>query len=62
MEFPRQEYWSGLEFPSPGDLPDPRIEPGPPATREDLSLGEGKTLHVRAESGLPHCPLSGAAQ
>ena len=28
MEFPRQEYWSGLPFPSPGDLPDPEIEPG----------------------------------
>ena len=27
----RQEYWSGLTFPSPGDLPDPGIEPGPPA-------------------------------
>ena len=27
MEFPRQEYWSGLSFPSPGDLPDPGIEP-----------------------------------
>ena len=26
MEFPRQEYWSGLPFPSPGDLSDPRIE------------------------------------
>ena len=25
----RQEYWSGLTFPSPGDLPDPGIEPGP---------------------------------
>ena len=25
--FPRQEYWSGLPFPSPGDLPDPEIEP-----------------------------------
>ena len=31
MRFPRQEYWSGLPFPSPGDLPDPRIEPGSPA-------------------------------
>jgi len=29
--FPRQEYWSGLPFPSPGDLPDPGIKPGPPA-------------------------------
>ena len=27
MAFPRQEYWSGLPFPSPGDLPDPRINP-----------------------------------
>ena len=27
MEFSRQEYWSGLPFPTPGDLPDPRIEP-----------------------------------
>ena len=27
MEFSRQEYWSGLPFPSSGDLPDPRIEP-----------------------------------
>ena len=28
MGFPRQEYWSGLPFPPPGDLPDPGIEPG----------------------------------
>ena len=27
MEFFRQEYWSGLPFPSPGDLPDPGMEP-----------------------------------
>ena len=27
MEFPRQEYWNGLSFPSPVDLPDPGIEP-----------------------------------
>ena len=26
MKFPRQEYWSGLSFPTPGDLPDSRIE------------------------------------
>ena len=31
MEFSRQEYWSGLPFPSPGDHPDPGIEPGFPA-------------------------------
>ena len=27
MEYSRQEYWSGLPFPTPGDLPDPGIEP-----------------------------------
>ena len=31
MGFSRQEYWSGLPFPSPGDLPDPGIKPGSPA-------------------------------
>ena len=31
MEFSRQEYWSGLPFPSPGDLPYSGIEPGSPA-------------------------------
>ena len=30
MGFSRQEYWSGLPFPSPGDLPDPGIKPGSP--------------------------------
>ena len=31
MEFSRQEYWSGEPSPSPGDLPNPGIEPGAPA-------------------------------
>ena len=31
MGFPRQEYWSGMPFPSPGDIPDPEIEPMSPA-------------------------------
>ena len=35
MGFSRQEYWSGLPFPSPGDLPDPGIEPGLPALQTD---------------------------
>ena len=30
MGFPRQDYWSGLAFPSPGDFSDPGIEPGSP--------------------------------
>ena len=35
MGFPRQEYWSGLPFPPPGDLPDPGIEPESPAFEAD---------------------------
>ena len=31
MGFSRQEYWNGLPFPSPGDLPNPGLEPGSPA-------------------------------
>ena len=40
MEFSRQEYWSGLPFPSPGDLPDPGIGPGSPALQADTLLSE----------------------
>ena len=41
----RQEYWSGLPFPSPGDLPDPEIEPMSSALQADSLLTEppGKT-------------------
>ena len=35
MEFSRQEYWSGLSSPSPGNLPNPGIEPGSLALQED---------------------------
>ena len=35
MEFSRQEHWSGLPYPSPGDLPDPEIEPRSPALQAD---------------------------
>ena len=35
MGFSRQEYWSGLPFPSPGDLPDPGMEAGSPALQAD---------------------------
>ena len=35
MGLPRQEYWSGLPFPSPGDLPNPGFEPGSPACQAD---------------------------
>ena len=35
MGFSRQEYWSGVPFPSPGDLPDPGFEPLSPALQAD---------------------------
>ena len=40
MGFSRQEYWGGLPFPSPGDLPDPGIEPGSPASEADALTSE----------------------
>ena len=70
MGFSRQEYWSGLPFPSPGDLPNPRIEPWSPALCTDSLLFEppGKpkntgvgslTLRIfptqESNRGLLHC-------
>ena len=40
MGFSRQEYCNGLPFPSPGDLPDPGIEPGSPALQADALPSE----------------------
>ena len=40
MGFSRQEYWSGLPFPSPGDLPDPGIEPRSSALQADTLTSE----------------------
>ena len=40
MGFSKQEYWSGLPFPSPGDLPDPGIKPGSPAFQADALTSE----------------------
>ena len=52
MGFPRQEYWSGLPFSSPGDLPNPRIEPGSPALQTDSLPSEppGKPM-ITLEEG-----------
>ena len=46
MEFSRQGYWSGLPFPSPGDLPNPGIKPRSPALQADALPSEplGKPL------------------
>ena len=48
MEFSRQEYWRGLPFPSPGDLPNPRMEPGSPTLQADTLPSEppGKPCEV----------------
>ena len=40
MGFPRQKYWSGLPFPSPGDLPNLGIEPGSSASQADSLQSE----------------------
>ena len=52
MGFSRQEYWSGLPFPSPGDLPDPGIKPGSPALEADALTSETKYRGMRLVSTL----------
>ena len=53
MEFSRQECWSGLPFPSLGDLPDPGIEPGSPTLQADALLSEppGTLTYVQNRIG-----------
>ena len=46
MGFSRQEYWSGLPFPSPGDLPEPGIEPASPAFQADALTFEPPGKHA----------------
>ena len=45
MGFSRQEYWSGLPFPPPGDLPDPQIEPMTPTLQASSLLSEPPGKH-----------------
>ena len=52
MGFSRQEYWSGLPFPSPGDLPDPGIKPRSPAMQADALLSEPPGKHVEGKIEL----------
>ena len=54
MGFSRQEYWSGLPFPFPGDLLDPGIEPEFPALQADSLLSEppGRPNQDRTKSAL----------
>ena len=54
MGFSRQEYWSGLPFPSPGDLPYPGVEPVSPALQGDALPSEppGKSLEEKTMANL----------
>ena len=55
---PRQEYWSGLPFPSPGDLPNPRINSGSPALQGDSLPSEplGKPYADGGGASFPQAP------
>ena len=49
MEFSRQGYWSGLPLPSPGDLPDPGIEPQSPSLQADALPPEPTVIFCQVE-------------
>ena len=58
VECPRQEYWNGLPFPSPGDLPDPGIEPMSPALQADAKTSEPPgepAIAIAIIKMLPRC-------
>ena len=65
VEFSRQEDWSGLPFPAPGDLPEPGIKPGFPPLQADGSLSEPPGKEGRTVNNLPtrqvqeFCPSPG---
>ena len=60
MRFPRQEYWSGLPFPSPGDLPGPGIEPVSSALQVDsLPLYHLGSLIFMYSLYVMHCSSLG---
>ena len=52
MGFPRQEKWSGLPFPPPGDLLDPGIEPMSPALQVDFFFTTHQTLKKKKKTRL----------
>ena len=60
LGFSRQDYWTGVPFPSPGDLPNPGIEPGSPVLQADALLSEppGKSLLVWCKSNCGFTLLS----
>ena len=56
MGFSRQEYWSGWPFPSPGDLPDPGIEPRSPALQADALTSGPPGKPSTAAKSRQSCP------
>ena len=62
MRFSRQGYWSGLPFPSPGDLPNPGIEPGSPALQADTLLSEPPGKPPILASDSPFHSLAGSLE
>ena len=59
MGFSRQEHWSGLPFPSPGDLPHPEIKPGSPALEADALTSEPPGGDGSSVPGLGRSPGEG---
>ena len=60
MEFSRQEYWSGLPFPTPEDLPNPGIKPASlasPALAGGLSLCHSGSPHMEQQASLKNMHL-----
>jgi len=53
MGFSRQEYWSGLPFTSPGDLPDPGNEPGSPTLQADSLPSEPQGIPLENSMRYP---------
>ena len=62
MELSRPEYWSGLPFPSPGDLPDPGIEPRSPALQAAVLPSEILYCLVAAAAAAAKSLQSGPTQ
>ena len=60
MGFPRQEYWSGLSLPPPGDLPNPGIEPASSALQAgSLSMShQGRATEARGDQDNHHVTVS----
>ena len=61
MAFPRKEYWSGLSFPTPGDLPDPGIKPAflmsPALAGSFFTVAPPRKLSLPKEAGCIHYGL-----